>query len=67
MTQSLSGKVIINKFVMEFDIINTFRTIGAQSPPISYVDLMELGVLAKEIASMELPCGDQWNTIENFV
>ena len=66
MAQSLSGKVIIDKMVVDFELIDSFGTIGAQLPPISYVDHVELRVLDKEMTNIEVPSRDQWNTIENF-
>ena len=51
---------------MEFQIIDTFRAICAQLPAISYVDNEELQVLAKEMASLDMPNGDKWKTMENF-
>ena len=66
MTQSLSGKVIIDKLVVEFELIDSLWTIGAQLPPISYVDHVELRVLSKEMESLEIPYGDQQKTIEKF-
>ena len=48
-SRSLSGKVIIDKLALDFEIVDSFRMIGAQSPPISYVDNVELRVLAKEM------------------
>ena len=51
---------------MDFELVDSFRTIGAQLPPISYVDHVELRVLAKEMESLEIPSGDQWKTTENF-
>ena len=66
MTQSFSGKVIIDKLVVDFELVHTFRTIGAQLPPISYVDHVQLRVLEKEMKSLELPSGDKWKNIEKF-
>ena len=51
---------------MDFEIINTFGIVCTKLPPISYVDHVELRVLKKEIANMELPSIDQWKTIEKF-
>ena len=59
MNQSLFGKVIIDKLASEFELVNTFKTIGAQLSPISYVDHVELKLLEKEMASLEIPSGDQ--------
>ena len=66
MTRSLSRKVIIDKPVVDFELVNTFREIGAQLPLIYYVNHVELRVFAKEMASLELPYGDQWKTIEKI-
>ena len=66
MTQSLSGKFVIDKLAVEFELVNTFIIIGAQLPPISYVDHVDLRVLAKEMESMELPSRYQWKTIEKI-
>ena len=56
-------KLIIDKLVVDFELVNTLRTIGAQLPPISYVDHVELRVLSMDMESLELPSRDQWNTI----
>ena len=58
MNQSMSGKTVVDKLVVDFEIINTFRTICSQLPPISYIDHVELGVLAKEMVNIELPFVD---------
>ena len=66
MTQSLSGKIIIDKLAVDFEIINMFMAIFTQFPPISYVYHVELRVLVKEMKNMELPYLDQCKTIEKF-
>ena len=47
MTQSLTRKVIIDKLAMDFEIMDSSRMIGSKFSPISYVDHMELRLLAK--------------------
>ena len=66
MNQSLSGKTVVDKLIVDFEIINTFITICSQLPPISYVDHVELRVLEKEITNLELPYLDQWKMIAKF-
>ena len=63
MYNSLSGKTVIDKLSIDFEIIDTFRPICAQLPVILYVDHVDLRVLAKEMASLELPSVDQWKTV----
>ena len=48
MIHSMRGKDIIDKMAVYFEIVNSFRMIGAKMPPISYVDHVELRVLSKE-------------------
>ena len=48
---------------VDFELVNTFRAIGAQLPPISYVDHVELRVLAKEMASLEIG-GRLWRNLK---
>ena len=67
MTQFLKGKVIIDKLVVYFELVYSFRTIGASLPPISYVDHVELRVLVKEMENIEMKSRDQSKTIEKFV
>ena len=52
MNQSLMGKTIIDKLVVDFELVDSFRTTVAQLPPISYVDHVELRVLAKEMENI---------------
>ena len=66
MNQSLSRKVIIDKLAVDFELVTAFKAIGAQLPPISFIDHVELRVLAKEMASLELPSRAQWKTIKKF-
>ena len=54
-TQFLRGKVITNKLAVDFEILDQFKKIGAKLSPISYVDHVELRVLAKEMTNHEVP------------
>ena len=47
MTQSLTGKVIIEKLAIYFEILDQIRIIGAKLSLISYVGHVELRVLDK--------------------
>ena len=51
---------------MDFEIVESFRMIGAKLPLISYVDHVELRVLAKEMENLEVPSADKCKTIEKF-
>ena len=58
MEQSLFGKIIIEKLPKDFEIFHTFRATCAQLRVISYVNHVELRVLAKEMANLDLPTVD---------
>ena len=62
----MTGKVIIDKLAVDFEILDLFRMIGSKLTPISYADHLELRFLAKEMTSNEVPSGDKWKTIEKF-
>ena len=47
MIQSLTGKVIIEKIEIYFEILDQFSITGSNLSPISYVDHVELSILAK--------------------
>ena len=66
MTYSLSGKVLIDKIAMDFEILDQFRMIGDKLSPISYVDHVKLRVLPKGMENLEIPSRDQWKTIYKF-
>ena len=47
MIQYLTGKVIIDKLEVDFEILDQFKMIGAKLSLISYVDHVDLRVLDK--------------------
>ena len=66
MQESMSGKTIVEKLYVDFELINTFKATCAQLPTIFYVDHVELRVLAKEMAILELSTVNQWKIVEKF-
>ena len=66
MIQSLLRKTIIDKLAVDFEIINTFIAICSHFQTISYVDDLELQVLAKEMVNIEIPTLYQLKTLEKF-
>ena len=66
MQQSLYGKKIMDKLSKYFDILQSFRSICAQLPDISYKEHVEIRVLAKEMVILELPTVEQWKAIEKY-
>ena len=66
MQQSLSGKIVVDKLVGDFVMLFDFKATCAKLIDFSYVENVELKVLAKEMVNLGLPTVDQWKTIEQF-
>ena len=64
--QSLSRKTIIDKLSEDFKMLFAFKAACAQLPYFSYVKHVDLRMLAKEMASLELPTVDRWKTVEKY-
>ena len=64
--QSLSGKTVIEKLTGEFKIMFEFKAICTQSPYFSYLENVELSVMAKNMINMEMQASNKWKTIENY-
>ena len=59
MQQSLYGKTIVDKLEEDFEILYSFRATCAQLLEFSYVEHVELRVLAKEMAILKFPTIEQ--------
>ena len=66
MIHSLTGKVIIEKLAIYFEILDQFIIIGSNLSHIYYLHRVELIFLDKEMTNHEVPFIDQWKTIEKF-
>ena len=66
MQQSLSGKVIVDKLSYAFELLFSFKSTCAWFPYFSYREHVELRVLEKEMASLDLPSIDQWKLVEKY-
>ena len=66
MQQSLSRKTIIDKLADELEIVLTFNATCARLPNFSYRDHVEIGVLSKDISTLELPTIYHWKSVEKF-
>ena len=64
MTQSLTWKVIIDKLIVDFEILNQFKMISFKMYPIYFLDRVELRVLAKEMTNYKVPSAEQWKLVE---
>ena len=65
--QSLLVKVVVKKLSSEFELIFDFRVLCTKFPAPSYLENIELIVLAEEMIKLEMPSANQWKVIENYV
>ena len=66
MTQSLTGGITVDKLADEFKVLFAFKEACAHLQIFSYQDHFKLRILAKEMATVELPTPNQWKTVEIF-
>ena len=66
MQQSLLGKEIVDKLADDFEMIFSFKAMCAPLPYFSYRYHMELRVLEKEMAILDLPSVDQCKSVEKY-
>ena len=66
MQQYFSRKTTIDKLLEDFEMLFAFRATCAQLPYFPCVEHVELKVLEKEMAILDLPTVDQWKKIENY-
>ena len=56
----------MDKLSEYFEMLYAFRATSEQLPKLSNMEHLELRVLAKEMASLELPTVNQWKTVEKY-
>ena len=66
MQQSLSGNVIVDKLVDDFELLFEFNSTCAHLSYFSYREHVELRVLEKEMANLDLPSIYQWKLVEKY-
>ena len=60
------GKIVVDKLAEDFEMLLNFKATCAKLLDFSYVDNVELRVLAKEMVNLDFPTIDQWKTFEQF-
>ena len=64
MQHDLSVRVLFDKLVEEFELLFDFSVTCAKVPNISYVERMELKVLAHEMVVVDFPKPKQWRKVQ---
>ena len=57
---------MVDKLDEDFEMLFDFKATCAKLSYFSYVENVELIVLAKEMANLDFPMVDQWKIIEQF-
>ena len=57
---------MIKKLARDFEMLFNFKAICSKLTNFSYLENVELRVLAKEMTSLDMPFGDQWKIVENY-
>ena len=63
--QSLSRTTVIRKLSGEFELLFDFKDLCVKFPTPSYLENLELEVLAEEVVKLMTPMTNQWKMIEN--
>ena len=64
--QSLSGKTVIDKLTIDFEMLFDFKSICTKLPEFSYGENVELNIMAKETISLDMPTTNQWKLVDNY-
>ena len=64
MQQALFARVVFDKLDGEFESLFDFKVKCAKVPKFSYVDNMELKVLAHEMVVTDFPNSEHWRAVE---
>ena len=57
---------MVKKLSGEFELLFDFKVLCTRLPTPSYLDNLEIEVLAKEMVNLEIPIANQWKVIENY-
>ena len=66
MHHALSSPVVFNKLVGEFEALFDFKTTCTKVPNLTYLDNMELRVLAHKMVIVDFPGSNQWRSIQMY-
>ena len=66
MQEALFERVLFDKLAEEFKLLFDFKVVCANVPNISYIENMELRVLAHEMVVVDFPKSKQWRKVQQF-
>ena len=66
LVKGLMGKVIVEKLIEYFEILDRFLIIKKGFPAVSYESYVDLEVSIREMTEYDTPNVEQWNFVEKF-
>ena len=66
LVKGLTRKVIVDKLIEDFEILQKFLIINGGLPTVSYESYMDLEVSIQEMIEYDIPSVEQWRAIERF-
>ena len=66
LVKGLTGKVIVDKLIEDFEILQKFLIVRGGLPTMSYETYMDLEVSIWEMIEYDIPREKQWRSIERF-
>ena len=66
LVKGLTGKVIVEKLIEDFEILEGFLIIKKGLPTVSYEAYVDLEVSIREMIEYDTPNVEQWKVVEKF-
>ena len=66
LVKGLTGKVIVDKLIEDFEILQKFLIVRGGLPTMSYETYMDLEVSIWEMTEYDIPSAEQWRVMERF-
>ena len=66
LVKGLTGKVIVDKLIEDFEILQKFLIVRGGLPTVSYEAYVDLEVFIQEMIEYDIPSAEQWRAVERF-
>ena len=66
LVKGLTRKVIVDKLIEDFEILQKFLIVRGGLPTMSYETYMDLEVSIREMIEYDIPSAEQWRAVVRF-
>ena len=66
LVKGLTGKIIVEKLIEDFELLQKFLIIRRGFPTVSYEAYVDLEVSIREMTEYDTPNAEQWRIVERF-